>query len=116
MYFYGTLATRTAANEGYPVGSLVDQTTGITKFDDTWRKVEAVAMALSKGVTVSIMVSAPCAIGAHPEGEAASPEHNTSLVLYSTNSCPLTLFLDLSGYYGPESAYGGPTACNGVCV
>ena len=82
MYFYGTLATRGAANEGYPVGSFIDQTTGITKFDDTWRKVEAVATALSKGVTVSIMVSAPCAIAAHPEGKTEPTGHNTRFVLY----------------------------------
>lgn len=82
FYFVGTAYTRALANDGYAVGSWIDQTTGLAKFDDTWRKIEAVATALSKEVTVSIIVSAACAVGGSPEA------------------------------YGPETLMGGRSPCN----
>ena len=76
-----------------------------TGFEDTWRIISGIARAVSRGVTVSIMVSAPCAY-------AAGDPHGQS---YNQMNCPTdgtqgpgydywnTLYEALSGWPSPRS-------------
>ncbi len=76
IYAYG--ASTLLGNEGYKTST----TTGMFVFDDTWRLTQAIALAMAKGVTVSMMLSAPCALSA--DYHALIPES----VLGGTEKCP----------------------------
>ena len=85
VIMYGA-ASHPKANEGYAVGSdtvfgTVYSTTGIAVFDDTWRLIEATAIAVAKNVKVSILLSAMCA-------QAAVAPASEEFILGGMEKCP----------------------------
>ncbi len=74
----------TSANGGFSCGDVVG-CSGMTKvtFDDTWRKIGGIAKALSRGISVYVMVSAPCAFAAN------DPNDKNFNLSGNTKKCPV---------------------------